>query len=706
MKSIADMKSSCHTLVVTKNPADFIGGALGQSENQTKSILAATVGKVLIIDEAYMLYSGAGGTGNQSDSYKTAVIDTLVAEVQSVPGEDRCVLLLGYKEQIEEMFQNVNPGLARRFAIDDAFHFQDFTSSELEQVLERKLRDQDLSATDEAKQVAIEVLGRARRRPNFGNAGEVENLLSKAKDRYQSRQSSLPPSMRTVDVIFEPRDFDAEYDRGLQATMNCSELFKDVIGCRDLIEKLEGYQQISRRTKALGMEPHELIPTNFVFKGPPGTGKTTTARKMGQVFYDMGFLSVPEVVECSATDIIGQYVGQTAPKTQQRLEKGLGKVLFIDEAYRLGEGHFGSEAVNELVDQLTKPKFAGKLVVILAGYDEDMNRLLAVNPGLSSRFPEEVNFQGLTPESSLRLLDQELRRKNILMPILQDCGSALYLEICALFTQLSMLPQWGNARDIQTLAKSMIRAAFQNANDDSTDSSLSLSPTQMLSCIRSMLESRLSRQGDLATHSGRPSDPLTDLVQRANDIPLRPAPKATTTTTTKMTEAKAPAGIESEPIESVPACDARDAGVSDSDWNQLQADRAAAEMAQREEAEAMEALEKEVREAEAFEARQAAIAEELAQAKARDDAHMRELMREREAARLREQEARRAREQAQREQEAAREAQLRPRQEEQKAQAKLRDMGVCCAGYRWTKQDDGYRCGGGYHFVSDAQLGM
>ena len=102
-------------IVVTKNPADFVGSVLGQSESNTKAILASTLGKVLIIDEAYMLYSGTGGLGNQSDPYKTAVVDTIVAEVQSVPGEDRCVLLLGYKEQIETMFRNVNPGLSRRY---------------------------------------------------------------------------------------------------------------------------------------------------------------------------------------------------------------------------------------------------------------------------------------------------------------------------------------------------------------------------------------------------------------------------------------------------------------------------------------------------------------------------------------------------------------------------------------------------------------
>lgn len=82
----------------------------------------------------------------------------------------------------------------------------------------------------------------------------------------------------------------------------------------------------------------------------PGTGKTTTARKIGQVYYDLGFLSEVQVVECSASDLIGQYVGQTGPKTVKQLELGLGKVLFIDEAYRLGQGHFSQEAIDELVD--------------------------------------------------------------------------------------------------------------------------------------------------------------------------------------------------------------------------------------------------------------------------------------------------------------------------------------------------------------------
>lgn len=275
-------------IVVVKNPADFIGNALGQSEQNTKAILAATIGKVLIIDEAYMLYAPEG-SGVQNDRYKTAVIDTIVAEVQSVPGEDRCVLLLGYKDQIVAMFQNVNPGLSRRFvfysevmqkqqrilntgarfAIEDAFHFEDFTDDELLQILELKLQQQDLKATSEAKSTAISVLHRSRNRPNFGNAGEVENILSQAKNLHQARQPKTSSS-GLGEVVFEPQDFDKDYARVGNAAANLKKLFEDVVGCESIMARLEGYQLTTQAMSTRGLGLSGQIPTNFLFKGPPG----------------------------------------------------------------------------------------------------------------------------------------------------------------------------------------------------------------------------------------------------------------------------------------------------------------------------------------------------------------------------------------------------------------------------------------------------
>jgi hypothetical protein len=178
------------------------------------------------------MYTGfSDGTGNESDCYRQAMIDTIVAEVQSVPGEDRVVLLLGYCYKMQEMLQNTNPGLGRRFPIAGAFWFENFSLLELESILRSKLEGHVLEATPEAIKVAMDVLDKARSRLNFGNGGEVENFISKAKTNHQERISLSQCSDRPEKWIFEPQDFDPEYDGGKTATLNLQKLFSYVIGC-------------------------------------------------------------------------------------------------------------------------------------------------------------------------------------------------------------------------------------------------------------------------------------------------------------------------------------------------------------------------------------------------------------------------------------------------------------------------------------------
>jgi len=216
-----------------------------------------------------------------------------------------------------------------------------------------------------------------------------------------------------------------------------------------------------------------------------------TARKMGRVFYDMGFLSSDKVVECSASDLIGQYLGQTGPKTQKLFEKALGQVLFIDEAYRLGEGQYSLEAVNELVDILTKPTYLGKIIVILAGYDDDMNQLLAVNSGLSSRFPETISFKNMSPEHCLKVLQLELQQKKITALFLTDTNSRAYRDMRDVIVKLSALPSWGNARDVKTLAKTMIGIVYKSSATPQANPTIS--PEDALRCARQLLEERKAR---------------------------------------------------------------------------------------------------------------------------------------------------------------------------------------------------------------------
>lgn len=109
--------------VVFKTASYFIGQYIGGSEVKTRAILKASEGCVLVIDEAYSLL----GTSHGADAFRVAVVDTLVEQIQNVPGEDRCVLLLGYRAEMEEFMRKANPGLARRFAMDNAFNFEDYT---------------------------------------------------------------------------------------------------------------------------------------------------------------------------------------------------------------------------------------------------------------------------------------------------------------------------------------------------------------------------------------------------------------------------------------------------------------------------------------------------------------------------------------------------------------------------------------------------
>ncbi|KAI4274065.1 MAG: hypothetical protein L6R38_006184 [Xanthoria sp. 2 TBL-2021] len=704
---LADLGLLSNGEVVAKNPSDFVGQYIGQSESNTKAILASAVGKVLIIDEAYMLYTGNDGGGNQSDSFKTGVIDTIVAEVQSVPGEDRCVLLLGYRDKMETMFRNVNPGLSRRFRIDDAFQFDDFSEPELRAILESKMKQQDLDATGDAMIVAMEVLNRSKIRPHFGNAGEVENLLGSAKDRFQKRQNAKPVAERSFDFVFEQQDFDPEFDRVKHANDNLKVLFGDTVGCEEIIAKLAGYQQIVQGMKARDIDPRGQIPMNFLFKGPPGTGKTTTARKMGQVYYDMGFLSSAEVFECSASDLVGQYVGHTGPKTVAQLEKALGKILFIDEAYRLSEGHFAAEATNELVDQLTKPQYLNKIVVILAGYDKDINKLISTNPGLSSRFPEEIIFQNMSPERCIELLTKKLGQKHVAIPTLNDIGSSAYRSMCDLFKQLAALPSFGNGREVETLAKTMLGFIYRQPVSGGT-LTLTLDGEDALRLTKTMLHERQDRSANMPNTS-------IEMLPRAKTATADPRPPwasgappstarepNTNDASTEDPSTDPQASAQTDQPTSSDDYPSRDPGVSDEIWNQLQLDAQTQEAKQRQETADLQAREKAFAKAEALEAERKLALDNLAKQKAKDDAEREELKRRREAARLAEHRARMERERVFAELE-----KVRVRKEQEvKAQRKLREMGVCVAGFRWIKQASGYRCAGGSHFVSDRQLGL
>jgi hypothetical protein len=433
---------------------------------------------------------------------------------------------------------------------------------------------------------------------------------------------------------------------------------------------------------------------------------------MGKIFYDMGLLSKAKVEICSATDMIGQYVGQTGPKVQKLLEKSMGKVLFIDEAYRLAEGHFATEAMDELVDCLTKPKFAKKMITILAGYDKDIDRLMSINPGLTSRFPETVIFKHLEPETSLELLvkvlaDLQKRNKAPLdIAVLTPPSPELNERIVQLFVQLSSLDSWGNARDVKSLAQSMFGTLISTATPPVTE--LILTEAIVTGTMEKTLVERSRRNEAVGTsrfsshlpfrtgppppqqHSKDTSLQAPKLSADVASAPPEPAPPTTKAVKTEHQEQRHnlanqvddPSKAE-DPFDSIFRAK-RDPDVSDAVWEQLERDK-----------HAMVAKEREFRRLQE---------EKRLEVKRIDDLKRAEMeAADEEERRIREQE-RIAAEMERRRKEAVLAAIEEAREKDQQCQKKIRTLGRCYAGYPWVKESGGYRCAYGSCFVSDAML--
>jgi probable Rubsico expression protein CbbX len=253
-------------------------------------------------------------------------------------------------------------------------------------------------------------------------------------------------------------DLRAEFEHsGVKEVL--AELDRDLIGLAPVkkrIRETAALLLVERARRSMGLA-HDTPTLHMSFTGNPGTGKTTVALRMANLLHRLGYIRKGHLVSVTRDDLVGQYIGHTAPKTKEILKKAMGGVLFIDEAYYLyrpeNERDYGQEAIEILLQVMENQR--DDLVVILAGYAERMDRFFESNPGFRSRIAHHIDFPDYTDEELLRISENMLDHQNYLFDKPARKAMADYIA------RRRAQPHFANARSIRN---ALDRARLRQAN--------------------------------------------------------------------------------------------------------------------------------------------------------------------------------------------------------------------------------------------------
>lgn len=403
--------------LVEVDRSTLVGTHIGETAKLVKKAVSEAMGGTLFIDEAYSL-----ATGGENDFGKEAIA-TLIKEMEDNKGKFS-VILAGYQADMNTLL-NANEGFRSR--IKHYFHFYDYTPKQIADIVGNILEGKGYIVPSETKEECRKAVNRIAKQGKVeGNAREARNIAENIEEALNIRigkdvnKEIFDTNLVTIEDVkmaTDPKMKSQKREELEEIKQKALQKLQNLIGLQDLKSRA---QSILNTIVIDNMRyQNELTTTksrmHMVYLGPPGTGKTTVARIMGEFLKGSGMLSSGHYVEASRSDLVAGYVGQTAPKVKDVVAKAMGGVLFIDEAYSLASGDkFGKEALDTLIKEMED--HGDNLVVILAGYKKEMDDLMELNVGLSSRIPYHIDFPHYNAEELYEISLLQLRQSYGLVP--------------------------------------------------------------------------------------------------------------------------------------------------------------------------------------------------------------------------------------------------------------------------------------------------
>lgn len=451
-----------YDLGITKNPqiievdrGDLVGSVIGETALKTKKAVEAARGGILFIDEAYTLSKGDGNDFGQE------AIDTLLKCMEDHK-DDLIVIVAGYTELMSK-FINSNPGLKSRFKT--YIDFKDYTAEELYQIFLLLCQKHGMTIETTALEDLKKHFEKMAKNKglNFGNGREVRNYFENTVIAHQAHRIAMmkEPSKEELSCIkYSDFNFDQQ-DVRTEITEALKEL-SQMVGLKRVKEEVNTLLSLAQNRKQREENGYaaETINMHMAFLGNPGNGKTTVSRIMAKLLYNMGFIGEEKIIEVSSPDLIAGYTGQTALKTRDVIINAMGGVLFIDEAYALNStaGGFGDEAIAVLLKYMED--YHENLVVIVAGYEDEMEKFLNSNSGLRSRFPNVIHFEDYTADELLQIFELLCHKKQYAMT--SEAKQLLHSFIKSHKSEFR-----GNGRDVRNLfEKVQKKQAFRLAKEE------------------------------------------------------------------------------------------------------------------------------------------------------------------------------------------------------------------------------------------------